>query len=219
MKLFRRFKRVVKSNTLSTLEKMENPLKMIKLSINELGEANISLDEDLDYQKNKIKRLNEDLDDITLSIKKWEDRAALSIKDEKEDLARRAIAQKLALGKTKSILEDDKKNLQVIIDSLIEKKSLVEKRLFEMQAKEKYLSQKEAVLNQKKKIEEILERADIRDFDKKYAHLQRIIDLKEADLETTAKFNQSMSEEDRWKKMEEDKEIDEEIKKLKKSLK
>ncbi len=218
MNFFKRSKRIIKANSLSKLEKMENPLKMIRLSIQELKEGINDLDNDIKNLEKNLSISKQEKEDYLSKVSSWNSRAKLALEKNKEDLAKEAIREKLKFQKRSVSVDDEIKQIENIISSIKEKNDLLKSRLIELIEKEKYLNKREEAVKQREKVEQLLKTSQMEKFDQRYEHVQRLIDRKEAELNTISKFDDDTSTESKFQKMENEDKIDNELKKLKEEL-
>ena len=97
MNTFRRISDIVSSNVNSVLDRMEDPEKMIDLSIRELEDAILRLKSDLRLKKNETEVNNNIIISMKDSIARWDERALLAAEKGEDEMAREALREKRAL--------------------------------------------------------------------------------------------------------------------------
>ena len=97
MTAIQRVKRVVESNIHSAIDAMEEPSKMIKQLLREMEAAISDAREEVVESIVIEKGLTHRCQEACSSVKKWEDRAALALKNGREDLAREALKEQMGL--------------------------------------------------------------------------------------------------------------------------
>ena len=109
MSAIQRLKRVVESNIHSAIDSMEEPSKMIRQLLREveaaIGQAREEVVESVVLEKGLTHRYEE----ASTSIKKWDGRATLALKNGREDLAKEALKEQLSL---EALAEDFKQEYE-----------------------------------------------------------------------------------------------------------
>ncbi len=132
MNVFKRIGDIISSNLNSALDRMEDPEKMIDLSIRELEDAVIKMKADLRDKKVEEKRGNDLIHDIEDSIERWSERARLAAEKGEDDMAREALAEKRALKEKLSIEKESLKALRDLLAAVEENIKDAEEKLSEM---------------------------------------------------------------------------------------
>lgn len=207
MSIFTRFKDIVNSNINSLLDKAEDPEKMLRLMINEMEETVIELKSSTSARMAEAIRLNEKVTEAEKKVARWQERAELAIEKGKDDLAREALIEKrvaseelervkLAMEGTKSAVEEGKKE----ISTLEEKVKIAKDKLENLQ--------RENQRAQERSKETVNLNARFEDLENKINRMNAYTELSRQQHEESA--------EEKFKKMERDQEIEEELAKIKK---
>lgn len=207
MSIFTRFKDIVNSNINSLLDKAEDPEKMLRLMINEMEETVIELKSSTSARMAEAIRLNEKVTETEKKVARWQERAELAIEKGKDDLAREALIEKrvaseelervkLAMEGTKSAVEEGKKE----ISTLEEKVKIAKDKLENLQ--------RENQRAQERSKETVNLNARFEDLENKINRMNAYTELSRQQHEESA--------EEKFKKMERDQEIEEELAKIKK---
>lgn len=207
MSIFTRFKDIVNSNINSLLDKAEDPEKMLRLMINEMEETVIELKSSTSARMAEAIRLNEKVTEAEKKVERWQERAELAIEKGKDDLAREALIEKrvaseelervkLAMEGTKSAVEEGKKE----ISTLEEKVKIAKDKLENLQ--------RENQRAQERSKETVNLNARFEDLENKINRMNAYTELSRQQHEESA--------EEKFKKMERDQEIEEELAKIKK---
>lgn len=207
MSIFTRFKDIVNSNINSLLDKAEDPEKMLRLMINEMEETVIELKSSTSARMAEAIRLNEKVTEAGKKVARWQERAELAIEKGKDDLAREALIEKrvaseelervkLAMEGTKSAVEEGKKE----ISTLEEKVKIAKDKLVNLQ--------RENQRAQERSKETVNLNARFEDLENKINRMNAYTELSRQQHEESA--------EEKFKKMERDQEIEEELAKIKK---
>lgn len=207
MSIFTRFKDIVNSNINSLLDKAEDPEKMLRLMINEMEETVIELKSSTSARMAEAIRLNEKVTEAEKKVARWQERAEIAIEKGKDDLAREALIEKrvaseelervkLAMDGTKSAVEEGKKE----ISTLEEKVKIAKDKLENLQ--------RENQRAQERSKETVNLNARFEDLENKINRMNAYTELSRQQHEESA--------EEKFKKMERDQEIEEELAKIKK---
>lgn len=207
MSIFTRFKDIVNSNINSLLDKAEDPEKMLRLMINEMEETVIELKSSTSARMAEAIRLNEKVTEAEKKVARWQERAEIAIEKGKDDLAREALIEKrvaseelervkLAMDGTKSAVEEGKKE----ISTLEEKVKIAKDKLENLQ--------RENQRAQERSKETVNLNARFEDLENKINRMNAYTELSRQQHEESA--------EEKFKKMERNQEIEEELAKIKK---
>ena len=134
MNTFRRISDIVSSNVNSVLDRMEDPEKMIDLSIRELEDAILSLKSDLRLTKNETEVNNNIIISMKDSIARWNERALLAAEKGEDEMAREALREKRALKERLKSAEESRLILEQSAKAGEESIREAEQKLKEMRA-------------------------------------------------------------------------------------
>ena len=95
MNVFRRMKDIVTSNVNSALDRMEDPEKMIDLSIRQLEDAVTEMRGSLAEKRQEMKTLEREAADLRELMARWTERASLAIEKGLDGMAREAVGEKM----------------------------------------------------------------------------------------------------------------------------
>lgn len=205
MGVFTRFKDIINANINSLLDKAENPEKMLSLMISDMEDTLIDLKSSCASRMAEQIRLSKEISANKECAERWQNRARLAINKGKEDLAREALVEKKSVMETLKVQMEAFDELSKDVDAAKKDIKELEDKLESAKLKLKSLQEKE------RRAEYQAKRAnenDLKDhFDKMEERINRMnvwndIDGKE-------------STEDKFKKMERDEEIENELKRMK----
>ncbi len=207
MGIFTRFKDIVNSNINSLLDKAEDPEKMLRLMISEMEDTVIDLKSTTSSRMAEAIRLDNKIKEAEDTVKRWEKRAELALLKGKEDLAREALIEK------KSSSEEAER----IKKSLVALKNTIEEGKNEIATlEEKIRSSKEKLETLKRESQKAREREkETVNLNARFEDLENRINRMNAYTELN-RVKEEESLETKFKTMERDEKIEEELLKMKK---
>lgn len=135
MNVFKRLSDIISSNVNSALDKMEDPEKMIDLSITELEDAISEMNATLAERRVQLSSLEKLIKGEQESITRWSERAVLAAKNNQDDMAREAIAEKQKLASKLKTDEESYSNINSLLATLADSKAEASAKLTDMKAK------------------------------------------------------------------------------------
>jgi Phage shock protein A (IM30), suppresses sigma54-dependent transcription len=156
MGIFKRISDIVSSNVNSALDKLEDPEKMIDLSITELEEAITEMNSTLAERKVALDSLKKLIASEKDSVARWTDRAVLAARKGDDDMAREAITEKQRLSQKLASDEDSAREIESILATLADTKAEASAKLQEMKAKSLELKTRAKVAKERMKTNEKL---------------------------------------------------------------
>ncbi|MDY4611520.1 MAG: PspA/IM30 family protein [Sphaerochaetaceae bacterium] len=217
MNAFKRMKNIINSNVNSTLDKMEDPQKMIRLMIAELEETLAKARTSLAARIADKTARAEEKKQLEASLRRWEDRAKLAVEKGRDDLAREALIEKKHVSERLQVLSDELAQYEGIIASQQDQIVKLQEKLQEIRDKERTLVARAYHAKEKKKVVETLRATDSSAMCQKFSDLESKIERMEADAEM-AGFTGSKGTEAQFAEMEKNDEIEAELNKLKASM-
>lgn len=212
MRFFKRVSDIISSNVNSVLDKMEDPEKMIDLSINELEEAitemNATLGE-ITVELNSLKAL---VKDEREALARWSERAKLAVNKGEDGLAREAITEKQRIEQKLIRDEEAISSIENKMKALAESKDEATSKLTEMKAKSLELKTRAKVAKEKLNVNEKIHKSEeaawarrIEEMKSKIAKWEAMADLTTAPVnkETQVSFEELEKAEAVEKELEE----------------
>lgn len=215
MRFFKRISDIISSNVNSVLDKFEDPEKMIDLSITELEDAIREMNITLAERKVQLNSLSTIIKDEKESIRRWNERAVIAAKNDKDELAREAIKEKITLGNKLKLDEESFSNITNLLESLNESKKEAEAKLSEMKAKSLELKTRAQVAKNKINTNEKIKSGDNAAWAKRMEEMKQKIEKWEALADITKTTKASTDFED----LETKEAIEKELKELKEGKK
>lgn len=215
MRFFKRISDIISSNVNSVLDKFEDPEKMIDLSITELEDAIREMNITLAERKVQLNSLSTIIRDEKESIRRWNERAVIAAKNDKDELAREAIKEKITLGNKLKLDEESFSNITNLLESLNESKKEAEAKLSEMKAKSLELKTRAQVAKNKINTNEKIKSGDNAAWAKRMEEMKQKIEKWEALADITKTTKASTDFED----LETKEAIEKELKELKEGKK
>lgn len=217
MNAFKRMKNIINSNVNSTLDKMEDPQKMIRLMIAELEETLAKARTSLAARIADKTARTEEKKQLEASLRRWDDRAKLAVEKDRDDLAREALIEKKHVTERLQILNDELAQYEGIVASQQDQIIKLQEKLQEIRDKERTLVARAYHAKEKKKVVETLRETDSSAMCQKFSELESKIERMEADAEM-AGFTGAKGTEAQFAEMEKNEEIEAELNKLKASM-
>jgi phage shock protein A len=218
MNVFKRIADIFNSNVNSVLDRIEDPAKMINLMITELQDTHTKARSSAAARKAEKASLITEKNELTKAIERWEERARLAVTNKREDLAREALSEKKSCIERIRLIDEQLLNLESILTSQEVQLTQIADKLKEVKDKQKILVQRATSAKEKKQVARTLQSSDSTDLARKFSELESKIERMEADAEM-ASYHGKSSTSDEFNKMENDSAIEEELEKLKASMK
>ncbi len=219
MGVFTRFKDIVNSNINSMLDRAEDPEKMINLMIREMEDTLVELKSSCAATMADKAKMAREKDDFQEKCDRWSSRAKLAVEKGRDDLAREALLEKKSCANQLELLENDLKQFDTIIDECKGNITQLEEKLETVKQKRRILIQRSIHATEKKKARETIRNASGVDATMRFEELEGRIERMEADADMVFTGSKSGTNENEFHKLENETEIEEELSKLKKSIK
>ena len=120
MNIFKRIGDIVSSNVNSALDKMEDPEKMIDLSIRQLEDSNDEMRVLLSEKKSEQAKIENSIKESENLATRWNERARLAVEKDLDDMAREAIGEKRKIEDTLEVERSAKSELDYLVGKLEE---------------------------------------------------------------------------------------------------
>jgi phage shock protein A len=217
MGMFSRFTDIINANLNNMLDKAEDPEKMVKLIIQEMEETLVEVRSTAAKNIAEKKTLIRQISTLTTSIKNWQEKAALAISKNRDDLAKSALSEKQKCVSQISELEHELGQLDVFLSAVQEDSQRLQDKLQEAKRKqEAFVLRQESVEVRLK----VRERAVVYNIDEaisKFERYQQKIDRVEAEIESYD-FTANKDLDSQFRDLEADETIEKELADLKKQV-
>lgn len=215
MNVFRRIGDIISSNVNSALDKMENPEKMIDLSIKELENSTIEMKSIHAEKTAELRTFEKTLENTRASVSRWEERARLAAQKGEDDMAREAIEEKIRLTSKANRLEETISELKSILASLEESRIQAQERLDDMRIKSSEMKARAKSAQEKKKLADITNTNENAKYERRLAEINAKIEKWEAYSEDSTPLYKSEKSHKSYEELEREDAIEKELAKLK----
>ena len=186
MSIFTRFKDIVSANINSMLDRAEEPEKMIRLMIQEMEETLVELKASCAGLMADQKRIVREQDQTRSGVELWDGRARLAMDRGREDLAREALAEKLAAQRVSEGLEREVERFAVLIEQAREDIELLEAKLASAKERQRSLAKRIVRADQRLKARANATRAQSAEVLMRFDQFEQRIERMEAQAEIAA---------------------------------
>ena len=214
MGIFTRFRDIVSSNINAMLDRAEDPEKLLKLMIREMEDTLVELKSSCAGVMADMKKTQRRLEEMTLRKDAWEEKAAMAVRRNRDDLAREALLQKRMFTMRKKELQRNRDELNLLVNQYHEDIREREDRLKTARDKQRLLIQRHVHARNKMDAQHEIRRADSAEVMVKFEEFEKRIDRmeSEADLINIGRSNSLQEELDN---LTVDEEIEAELQALK----
>lgn len=215
MKTFNRLKNIINSNVNSTLDKMEDPEKMINLMITDLEDTLAKVKKSINSKNHEKLVLQKEIKDQLKREERWLSRAKMAIQNGRDDLAKEALAEQKEAKASIAEMEERIKALDGILMNQDESLEQLTGKLKEIKIKKNSLVNRAHHVQEKKWVKETLNEANSDDIAKRFNEMEAKVEQMEAEANI---FKKKDDIDDEFAEMELNAEIDQELSDLKKSM-
>ncbi|MEH6384063.1 MAG: phage shock protein PspA [Colwellia sp.] len=217
MGMFSRFTDIINANLNNMLDKAEDPEKMVKLIIQEMEETLVEVRSTAAKNIAEKKTLMRQIASLETSIKNWQEKAALAISKDRDDLAKSALHEKQKCVTQVSELQHELAQLDVFLSAVQEDGQRLQEKLQEAKRKQDAFVLRQASAEVRLKVRERAIVYNIDDAISKFERYQQKIDQVEAEIESYD-FTANKDLESQFRDLETDETIDQELADLKKQV-
>ncbi len=214
MGIFTRFRDIINSNISSMLDSAEDPEKLIKLMIREIEDTLVELKSSCADVLAGRKKVQRQLDEVNSRIKSWEERAALAVEKNREDLAREALGEKRRIAGLCESLEREMTEHDDMVEQYKDDIRQLEDKLARAREKERTLAQRHIHARRKKRAQEEIRRVDNLEIMARFDEFENRIERMEAEAELV-NYGKKPTIDEEFDKLARDDDIEKELEVLK----
>lgn len=214
MSLFRRLSDVINANLHSLLDKSEEPEKLLRLMIEEMEEVQADMRSQAARLIAEQKQLERHQQHLEHQMSEWDARAALAIGKGREDLARAALAEKLAEQERLQQLQQEQTRLADVKAQLQADSEQLANKLTEAREKQKMLTLREQTAHSRLRVKAQLDTRRMHELMARFDGFQGRVEQLEAQLEA-ASFGQNTPLSAQFRELELSDQIERELARLK----
>lgn len=215
MGIFTRFRDIISSNINAMLDKAEDPEKLIRLMIREMEDTLVEIKAACAGSMAGAKKVERQLTSAQARSKYWEEKAALAVRKNRDDLAREALVEKRRFRQQADILRNELSEHNLLVDQYQDDIRQLEDKLKAAKEKQRILVQRHIHADRKRRAQEEIRRIDSSEAVLKFEDLENRIERMEAEADlVNLDSRPSLSEE--LERLAYDEGIEEELEALKK---
>lgn len=218
MGIFTRFKDIISSNINATLDKAEDPKKMIRLMIQEMEETLVEMKSQCAKSMAARKKLERELAAEDAVVEGWERRAELAVDKGRDDLAREALLEKKNAAERVDALKEEMLHMDALVEQAKDDIDLLEEKLMAAKEKQRMLLHRHARANVRKDAGMKARKADGADAAVRFEKFEQRIERLEAEAELM-KPKKSPGLEEEFARLENEEGIESELAALKERMK
>jgi phage shock protein A len=215
MNFFKRLRDIINSNLNHTLDKIEDPEKMIKYTIDQMEETLVKAKSSIAANMAKKITADRQVKELGERIAQWDARAKLAVGKGLDDLAREALVEKKKLQASYDNLSSEAMQYEAIVNSQKEQLDKLTIKLAEMKAKQKTLVARATQAKEKIEIAKSINSSDTTDMFRRFDELESKIEHLEASAQMESSSSPVVTTEGKFADMEKDEEIEAELAALK----
>ncbi len=215
MGVFSRFKDIMNANINALLDKADDPEKMIRLMIQEMEDTLVELRASSTAKLAEQKKTARQITATQEAIARWTSRASLAVEKGKDNLAREAIAEKQALEKRLTSLQENLEHYDVLVLEAKENIAQIEEKLATVREKHRLLIQRARHAEESVRAKQTLRESDGSKAFERFAMLESRIERMEAEAEMTMVTPSSLDREAQFRELEVNQDIENELEALK----
>ncbi len=217
MGIFSRFKDIMNANINALLDKADDPEKMIRLMIQEMEDTLVELRASSTAKLAEQKKLQRQAQTLSDAIARWTSRSQLAVEKGRDNLAREAIAEKQALEKQATSLEETLSHFDSLVAEGKENILQIEEKLATVREKHRLLIQRARHAEETLKTKQTLYESSGSKAFERFTILESRIERMEAEAEMTFSSPSTLDREAQFRELEANDDIEAELQKLKDS--
>ena len=217
MGIFTRFRDIVSSNLNAMLDKAEDPEKLIKLMIREMEDTLVEIKASCAGVMADSKKIQRHLDELRDRGKYWEEKAALAVRKNRDDLAKEALIEKRRCMEKKDGLERELSEHNALIEQYQNDIQQLEDKLATAREKQRMLVQRHIHAERKRRAHEEIRRMESAEAVIKFEQFENRIERMEAEADLI-NYGKKPTLQQEFDSLVVDEEIEKELQSLKNSF-
>jgi len=219
MKIFSRLADLLKANVNDLIDRAEDPEKMVKQIIIDMEEQLQKAVQGLGTVMASVRQMGKQLEKAQEESKLWEGRAKEALNSSKEDLAKKAIKNKLEADEDIKQYEEIHDGISNQLSILRGQVDILKEKLVEARTRQSMLIARDKVAEARKEVSKALGGLDSSGAFAKMDKMERKVAEKEAQADAAYEISgMEAREDDPFEEMENKKAVDDELARLKEQL-
>jgi len=218
MGIFSRFRDIINSNINAMLDKAEDPEKLIRLMIQEMEDTLVEIRASCADAMAMKKKGQRGREEAVSRCDQWARRAELAVGRGREDLAREALMEKRRYQERVEALESESEQCDELIEQYQDDITQLEGKLSSAREKQRILVKRHVHAQHRKRAEMDIRRIETSDAILRFEQVENRIERMEAEADLV-NFGRKGTLEEQIASLETDEEIEDELAKLKESVK
>ena len=213
--IFSRFRDIISSNLNAMLDRAEDPEKLVKLMITEMEDTLVEIKAACAGSMAGKKKLQRALEETHSRAEWWAEKAEMAVNKGREDLAREALLEKRRYQERAQTLESETVQHQELIEQYQDEITQLEEKLATAREKQRLLIQRHIHAQGKIKAQKDIRRFETTDTFIRFEQFENRIERMEAEADLVNYGRRPVTLEDKFSDLQEDEEIERELKELK----
>ena len=218
MKVFKRMADILNANIHSMLDKAEDPSKMVRMIIHEMNDTLVKVRMTAAKSIADRKELTRHLETKRAEAADWERKAEYAVRRDRDDLARGALAERRRCEQDVEHLERD-----LVVSEQVETKlrndiATLEGKIAEAKARQRSIIARAQTAKVQQGVRRQLSRHNVDEIMAGFEQYERMIDELEGQVESY-ESSETMTLHDEFHNIQQDEELDEELRNLKSRMK
>lgn len=217
MGIFSRFSDIVNANLNALLDKAEDPQKMVRLIIQEMEDTLVEVRSVSAKTLAEKKEIARQLTRLENEVAEWENRAALALNKDREDLARAALLEKSKIQDSIDSLNREIDRVDDHIERLSSEIGQLQEKLTDAKARQKSILMRERAVSSRLNVKRSLDSSKVDDALQKFDRYEAKIDDLESQVDAYDLGKRSLADE--FRALENENKVDDELAALKARVK
>lgn len=217
MSIFSRFSDIINANLNALLDKAEDPQKMVRLIIQEMEDTLVQVRSVAARTLAEKKELTRQLTRMEDDVVEWDNRAALALSKDREDLARSALIEKSKVQDTVNALQADIDRTDEQVDRLSGEIAQLQEKLSDAKARQASILMRERTVSSRLTVKRTLDSSKVDEALQKFDRYEAKIDNLESQVDAYDLGQRTLADE--FRALENESKVDAELAALKARVK